>query len=208
MISIRLATADDVPRIVEIVNSDTGDETVALMGSNELARAYRQRLVEHGIPNSERVTAVAETDDRVVGVVQYRFGDRGQHGRLVHLRILASLVGPIGVLRRAPRLVARMRAQIAIPPDSFYITLLQVDPAHQGDGVGTRLLEWSNDEATRLGARRMSLTTTLTNPAIKLYQRCGYSITTTAAPPSYARRLQVGGRVLMERSSASVVKKA
>jgi GNAT superfamily N-acetyltransferase len=209
MVSIRLATADDVPRIVEIVNSDTGDETIALMGSEELAGAYRQKLVEHeGIPNSERVTAVAEADDRVVGVIQYRFGDRGQHGRLAHLRILASLVGPLGVLRRAPRLVARMRAQIPIPPGSFYLTLVQVDPAYQGDGVGTCMLEWSNAEAKRLGARRMSLTTTLTNPAIKLYERCGYSITTTAAPPSYARRLQVGGRVLMERSSASVVKEA
>jgi len=51
----------------------------------------------------------------------------------------------------------------------------------------------------------MSLTTTLTNPAIKLYQRCGYSITTTAAPPSYARRLQVGGRVLMERTISGSV---
>ena len=201
MTSIRLATADDVSRIIELVNSDTGDETVALLGSVELAGAYRQKLIEHeGIPNPERVTAVAEVDGRVVGVIQYRFGDRGQHGRFAHVRILASLIGPIGVLRRAPRLVARMRAQIPIPPDSFYITLVQVEPAYQRDGIATCMLEWINAEAKRLGAHRVRLTTTLTNPAIKLYARCGYSITTTAAPPSYARRLHVGGRVLMERS--------
>ena len=200
-VSIRLATADDVSRIVEIVNSDPGDETVALMGSDDLATAYRKKLVEHeGIPNSERVTAVAQIEDGVAGVIQYRFGDRGQHGRLTHLRILASLVGPIGVLRRAPRLLARMRAQIPIPNDAFYITLVQVDPAYQGDGIGTCMLEWTNQEAKRLGARRMALTTTLNNPALKLYQRRGFSITTTATHESYARNLQVPGRVLMEKS--------
>jgi len=200
-VSIRLATADDVSRIVEIVNSDTGDETVALMGSNDLAGAYREKLIEYqGIPNTERITAVAHIDDKVVGVIQYRFGDRGSHGRLTHIRILTSLVGPLGVLRRAPQLLGRMRAQIPIPEDSFYITLVQVDPAYQNDGVGTRMLEWTDQEAKRLGAPRMTLTTTANNPARHLYERCGYNITTAATHRSYVRNLQVPGRLLMEKS--------
>ena len=197
---IRPATADDVARIVEIVNGETGDEAVALMGSPELAREYRRMLVEHeGIPNSERVTAVAQEDDRVVGVIQYRFGDRGAHGRLAHVRILVSLVGPLGVVRRAPRLWARLRAQIHIPEDALYLTLVHVETASQGEGIGTCLLNWADREANRLGARRLCLTTTLDNPALKLYERNGYDVTETADDPVYARRLGVPGRVLMEK---------
>jgi len=197
---IRPATADDVARIVEIVNGEAGGETVALMGSPELAREYRRKLVEHeGIPNPDRVTAVAQEGDRVVGVIQYRFGDRGGHGRFAHLRILASLVGPLGVVRRAPRLIARLRAQIHIPEDALYLTLVHVATASQGEGIGTCMLEWADREAKRLGARRMCLTTTLDNPALKLYERNGYIVTKTADNPVYARRLGVPGRVLMEK---------
>ena len=200
MVFIRPATAADVARIIEIVNGETGDEAIALTGNPELAREYRRKLVElERIPNSERVTALAQADDRIVGVIQYRFGDRGRHGRLAHIRILASLVGPLGVVRRAPRLWARMRAHIPIPADAFYLTLVHVETSSQGEGIGTRLLEWADREAHRLGARRMCLTTTLDNPALQLYERNGYTVTATADDPVYVRRLGVPGRVLMEK---------
>ena len=99
----------------------------------------------------------------------------------------------------APRLWARLRAQIHIPEDALYLTLVHVETASQGEGIGTCLLEWADREANRLGARRMCLTTTLDNPALKLYERNGYVVTRTADDPVYVRRLGVPGRVLMEK---------
>jgi ribosomal protein S18 acetylase RimI-like enzyme len=92
-----------------------------------------------------------------------------------------------------------MRVQIPIPEESFYLTLVHVETSRQGDGIGSRLLEWANQEAARLGARRMTLTTMSNSPAIGLYERNGFTITTTAAHPDYERRLNVPGRVLMEK---------
>jgi ribosomal protein S18 acetylase RimI-like enzyme len=200
-LSMRPATADDVDRIVEIVNGEAGDEAIALLGSVDLACAYRKKLVElQGIPNPDRVTGVAQTDSRVVGVIQYRLSDRGGHGRLAHLRILSSLVGPLGVMRRAPKLLARMRVQIPIPEDSFYITLVHVETSRQGEHIGSFLLEWVEREALRLGEHRMTLTTTLNNEhALKLYARNGYETVVTATHPDYERRLNIPGRVLMEK---------
>src|SRR5438445_2998701 len=90
-VSIRSATSGDVGRIVEIINGEPGDDAIALMGSLELAHRYRERLVElERIPNPSRVTVVAEASGRVIGLLQYRIGKRGRHGRLAHLRVLAS----------------------------------------------------------------------------------------------------------------------
>jgi ribosomal protein S18 acetylase RimI-like enzyme len=199
-VSIRSATSDDVGRIVEIVNGEPGEDAIALMGSVELAHRYRERMVElEGIPNPSRVTVVAEASGRVVGLLQYRLGNTGRHGRLAHLRVLASLLGPIGVLRRAPCLWARTRVGLPIPVDSFYITNVHVENASQGQGVGSQLLRWAEHEAIRHGARLMALTTISNSAAIPLYERNGFTITRTATHPDYERRLHVPGRVLMEK---------
>ena len=199
-VSIRFATSEDVGRIVEIIKSDPGDDTIVLMGSVELARRYRERLVElERIPNPSRVTVVAQRPDRVVGMLQYRKGNGGRHGQLAHLRLLVSLVGLLGVLRRGRRLYARRRVHIPIPADSFYITNVHVETASQGQGIGGRLLEWAEREAIVLDARLMTLTTASNSRAIPLYERHGFTITSTATHPDYERYLHVPGRVLMEK---------
>ena len=199
-VSLRPATSKDVARIIEIINDDPGKDAIALMGSIELARRYRAGLVAlERIPNSSRVTVVADGPAGVVGFLQYRTGNRGRHGQLAHLRLLVSLVGPLGVLRRARRLYAQRRVYIPVPADSFYITNLHVEIASQGEGIGSQLLTWAEREATDLGARLMTLTTASNSRAIPLYERHGYAVTVTATHPDYERLLHVPGRVLMQK---------
>jgi GNAT superfamily N-acetyltransferase len=199
-VSIRAASADDVARIIEIVNSEPGEDAVALMGSLELAQRYRARMIElEEIPNPSRPTVVAEIADRVVGVLQYRLDDEGRHGKLAHLRVLASLVGPTGLVRRAPALWARTRVPLSIPPDSFFLTNLHIDAERRGQGVGGRLLDWAEQEARGRGVPLMALTTIAKGRPIALYERHGFSITQTATHPSYERSFNVPGRVLMEK---------
>jgi ribosomal protein S18 acetylase RimI-like enzyme len=200
-VSIRHATADDVARIAEIVGGEPGDDIVALMGSVELARRYRADLVAlEQIPNPARPTVVAQQRGRVVGTLQYRLGNRGRHGQLARLRLLLEFLGPLGVLRRARKLLASRQVYIPIPEESFYITNVHVETASQGHGIGTGLLDWAEQEAIRVGARLMTLTAAANNPAIRLYERHGFTITLTATDADYARLLDVPGRVLMEKA--------
>jgi ribosomal protein S18 acetylase RimI-like enzyme len=203
-VSIRYATADDVARIAQIVGGEPGDDVVSLMGSVELARRYRAEMVAlEQIPNPARPTVVAQQRGRVVGTLQYRLGNSGRHGQLARLRLLLKFLGPLGVLRRARKLLATRRVYIPIPEDSLYITNVHVETASQGHGIGAGLLDWAEQEAIRVGARLMTLTAAANNPAIRLYERHGFTITLTATDADYARLLDVPGRVLMEKTLES-----
>ena len=199
-LSIREAGASDVERIAEIIHGEPGDESVALTGSVDRARRFGYGLVQlDAIPNATRPTVVAESGERVVGVLQYTRGQSGTPITLGHVRLAVSVMGPIGVFRLLPRLRARTKVDMPIPLDSFYIAELHVDPKLRGQGIGGELLDWAEQEARRLGDPRMTLTTTATNPARHLYERKGFAVTTSATNPSYERFTGIPGRVLMEK---------
>ena len=80
---------------------------------------------------------------------------------------------------------------------------MHVETASQGQEIASRLLEWAEQEAIRLGARLMTLNTTLDSSAIRVYERDGFIVTRTATHPSYERHLHVAGRVLMEKQLSS-----
>jgi GNAT superfamily N-acetyltransferase len=202
-LSIRQAAARDVERIAQIIHGEPGDESVALTGSVDRARRFGYGLVNlDAIPNAARPTVVAESDGRVVGVLQYTRGQSGTPITLGHVRLAVSVMGPIGVLRLLPRLRARTKVDMPIPVDSFYVAELHVDPKLRGQGVGGQLLDWAEQEATRLGDTRMTLTTTATNPARHLYERKGFTVTRSATDPSYERFTGIPGRVLMEKRTS------
>src|SRR5438445_463134 len=67
---------------------------------------------------------------------------------------MVSLVGPLGMLRRARRLRARMRVHIPSPAASFYVTTLHAATASPGQGLGGAPLDWAEAVGAALRVRR------------------------------------------------------
>jgi ribosomal protein S18 acetylase RimI-like enzyme len=200
-LTFRLATSADIDRILEIVNAVPGDEAVKLMGSEALALRYDEGLVRlDPIPNKSRITVLAQNGDHVVGVLQYQFGDAPHHSRVDVLKLLIKVLGPVGFVRRFPAIWSRTTVDIETPTDSLHVTNLHVEAAAQGQNVGTQLLAWAEDDARRIGAKKMTLTTIPTNVGgIRLYERFGFKTTKTVTSPSYEKHTQIPGRIFMEK---------
>src|SRR4051794_15821054 len=200
-VTIRMATSADLDRVLEIVTAVPGEEAVALMGSAELALEYDAGLVRlDPIPNDSRITVLAQDGEQVVGVLQYQFGDARHHSRFEVLKLLLKVLGPVGFLRRLPAIWSRTTVDLDVPSDALHLTNLHVDAAAQGRRVGTQLLCWAEDEARRLGAKRMTLTTIPTNAGgIRLYERFGFHTTKTVTSASYEKHTRIPGRVFMQK---------
>ncbi len=200
VIAIRDAGPADVERIIEIIHGSPSPESVALAGTPELARRFGAALVRlDGVPNDARPTVVAVDGTHVVGVLQYRVGGVPSTFTLEHVKLALSVFGFVGSLRRLRGFRARAAVDIPAPEQTFHIAELHVDPQHRDQGVGGRLLAWAIDEARRIDRPHLSLDTTTTNPARRLYERNGFVVTRTRLDARYERLTGVPGRVLMER---------
>lgn len=72
-----------------------------------------------------------------------------------------------------------------------YFGLLSVDPEHQGEGLGRRLVEAAEHRARALGCREMSLrVVNLRTELPPWYQRLGYRETGTTPFPDRHRQLK------------------
>lgn len=200
-VTFRLATSADIDRILEIINAVPGDEALKLMGSAKLALQYDEGLVRlDPIPNESRMTVLAQNGDHVVGVLQYQFGDAPHHSRVDVVKLLIKVLGPIGFVRRLPAIHSRTTVDIETPTDSLHLTNLHVEEAARGQDVGTKLLQWAEDEARRIGASRMTITTIPTNVGgVRLYERFGFKTTKTVTSPSYEKHTGIPGRIFMEK---------
>ncbi|MFN6590398.1 GNAT family N-acetyltransferase [Bacillus sp. TD10] len=68
--------------------------------------------------------------------------------------------------------------------DEFHIGTIALLPESRGLGIGTRLLEFAEEQASLQGFAKCSLTVKKDNQlAIKLYQRLGYQITSEISKP-------------------------
>jgi ribosomal protein S18 acetylase RimI-like enzyme len=197
-LTIRKATKADTERIAEIISGEPGDEATAICGGAGPARRFGMGLVR--LPNSpqgwER-TIVAELGGRVVGIILA--GSSAESFRVTPaIAILAvRALGPIGVLRTLSRMNARKRVQTDPPEGSCHIAELHVDPASRSRGIGGALLDWSEEAARRDNHTVMSLSTTTSNPARRLYERHGFKIVQTLTDPEYERITGIAGRHLM-----------
>lgn len=202
-LKIRKATPGDTNRIAELLGGDPGDEAIGLLGGAEKAMAFAMGMVR--LPNSPqgwRHTVVAELEGKVVGMVQAG-GDRQELKATPRVAYLAlHTFGPLGVLRLMPRLRARRRVQTRRPPSSYHVAEIDVDPAYRNRGIGGALLDHVETEARAAGYSVMSLTTTTTNPARRLYERHGFHVAETKTDATYQRLTGIEGRHLMVKEVA------
>ncbi|MEX2245622.1 MAG: GNAT family N-acetyltransferase [Dehalococcoidia bacterium] len=201
-LTIRRATAGDADRIDAIVNDPPGAEAIGAAGGDPVAaRRFGSAVFRMGVSPVLARTFVAEIDGRVVGMM-----DAGADAEAVRigpaliLKMLGHalrIFGPVRAFRAVPAVRARSRIDFAHVAGSYYIAELDVDPGYRNRGIGGALLAHAEAEARRAGVRRMSLTTTITNPARRLYERNGYRVAGTKTDAEYERITGVPGRVLM-----------
>jgi GNAT superfamily N-acetyltransferase len=201
-VAIRRATTADFERIDSIVNDPPGAEAVAAAGGDaSVARRFSRAIFEMGVSPVLARCVVAEVDGAVVGVM-----DAGAGASPVHIgpRLVVKMIGralrifgPVKAVRAVPALRARSRVEFDVPPGSYYIAELDVDPAWRNRGIGGVLLAHAEEEARRLDVPRLSLTTNITNPARRLYERNGYRVTHVKTDATYERITGIPGRLLM-----------
>lgn len=59
-------------------------------------------------------------------------------------------------------------------PGECYIEMLAVSEVARGQGIGTRLLDWGEEQARARGATKLTLGVVKGNPAQRLYERRGF----------------------------------
>lgn len=185
---IRPATAHDLARCVELLYADPSAELLALLPSIDGAR----RMTRAAWTSPEGFLVAVDGDD-VVGFAQTRVGTRSL---LDEAGPALRGFGPVGLVRLVVRGWPRNKVDLAMPPDSFQLIELNVDPARRGQGIGARLLE---AVIALAGNRPVSLTTRIDNPARHLYERHGFEVVEEKRHPSYEARTGSPGRVLMVR---------
>jgi ribosomal protein S18 acetylase RimI-like enzyme len=197
----RAATPDDTERIIEIMHGEPGDEAVGLaFGSVELARTLGAEMVR--LPNSPsgwHRTVFAVVGENPVGVLQASAQDVGLGDFITPIVVLrvARIFGPWKFVRGIPRIRARSRVEFDPVPDAYGVHELHVDAAYRNRGIGQAMLSYAEADARRIGRPRMSLTTTTSNPARRLYERNDYRIVATKMDPAYEHYTGIAGRHLM-----------
>lgn len=196
-LTIRPAAASDMQRIAELISGDPGDEAVGLVGDRLLARKLGMALDQAGgSTGGWKDSVMADLDGKTVGVIQA--GDLREFSiRLSDVWLTLRILGPVRMVKRIPAFKARARVQPQRPPGAYHIAEIDVDPGYRGRGIGGALLDWAEAQAHEQGFKQMSLTTTTSNPARRLYERHGFVIAETTTDPAYKRYTGIEGRYLM-----------
>lgn len=197
-LTVRSAIAADARRIAEIISGEPGDQATGIAGSKAGARRFGMALIMMpGSFQGWQRSVVAELDGDVAGVIQAGegAGDFRVTPRVAWIAL--RTLGPVQVARAVYRMRAVSRIDAPAPHGAYHIAELHVDPALRNKGIGGALLDYAEAEARAGGRKQMSLSTTVTNPARRLYERHGYRVAVTMTDPAYERYTGIPGRVLM-----------
>lgn len=197
--TFRRARPGDTERIASIMFDEPGREATGLCFNDEdLARRLSKELVR--MPEArvgwER-TVLAEIEGEALGVLQADSDPTDVPFTLGLILHFARIFGPVKVVRALPRLRARRRVNVVMPPDAYIVHELHVHPEHRNRGIGGALLDYAEEQARHELAPRMALTTHMENPARHLYERHGFRVAEERTDPDYERYTGIPGRYLM-----------
>lgn len=198
-VRFRSATALDLEAIGELIYGHTPIELVPVIGNDERALAFGNVLAAAAAAAQVWThTVVVELNGRAIGVLVWRAGTDSRAGITPQLawRTLRAL-GLRGALRVVRFEMLQRRLSPAVPPDAYYIAEIHVAPAWRGQGIGGQIMAHAEFCARTKGMPRMALTTSTSNPARRLYERCGFRVVDTYTDPTYERLTGVAGRHLM-----------
>lgn len=123
--------------------------------------------------------------------------------------------GVVGMVNAYPAAWLREEERDLLPPDrvqlldpidqaqdwqSFLINCIAVRPQHRRQGIGTRLVEWSIEQAKAGGFTRISVNVWEDNLAAReLFEQQGFALRARVHVPQHPALLHVGGCLVMTR---------
>ena len=200
-LGIRPAIAEDRAGILDVLYREPGPEMLGSCGSVEASRRFGAALLDlGGFPNPSKPVVVATASGRVVAMAQYVIGGTGSLGVGDTVRISVKAFGLLGALGRIPAAIWRWRVELAPVEDEFYLADIHVDPELRGSGVGSALLDWIEQKANEAPVSTLWLITGSANPARRLYERHGFTVTAERHDKHYEARTGTPGRIRMEKA--------
>jgi ribosomal protein S18 acetylase RimI-like enzyme len=197
---IRPATLADLEGIAHAMYDPPEPPFTAIFGDVQRAGRIGRLLLRHGLEVSLRHTVVvAASGVEVAGMMESGEAHVApvRPGAVVRLLTAAlPVIGPAGVVRALRALWLRRRVSFE-PGHDFAVQSLYVAEEMRNRGIGARLLDHAEHVARERGEPRMRIETGTTNPARRLYQRCGYRVVETKTDAEYERLTGSPGRVKM-----------
>jgi GNAT superfamily N-acetyltransferase len=179
-----------IPGLVAALSGDVFYQTIlAAHATDEAKRAALARYMGYSIDEAARTGRVVLADDPAIGAALWLLPREAGVERREHAAkhaFLAELCGPTGY-DHYRRIVGFMHTQAerAIPADAWYLSILGVDPAVQGRGIGARLLAPTIAEADAVGA--VTWLETFTTRGARFYERIGFTLVGWYDEPVTAR---------------------
>jgi ribosomal protein S18 acetylase RimI-like enzyme len=187
-VALRPATPEDVPAIARIFGAAFEDYRRAFgVDAATLGEIWRGSLAAR----VEATTVALLADGTVAGfVVTVKPGARERYGGARDDGQRASrwwqALGPRAFWRLPAAFIPMglAYARRSQAKDELYLSLIAVDPAYQGRGIGQALLRGAESEARAAGAAAVLLHTAATNDRARAsYARAGYELVCTVRAP-------------------------
>lgn len=196
-ITVRPATESDIPALRAVTGSEPSDEQVALAGGDRRKASRLRKVLMASVASRAALprTVVAVADGEAVGLLQ-----SGREGAGISPGLIWGLLrvfGPLGMRGFLQRDRLRSRVHIPVPEGTFHIAEVHVLSERRNLGIGAVLMAEAERMARAGGFAAMSLTTTTSNPARRLYERSGFEVVKTTSDEEYRRCTGIDGRVLM-----------
>jgi GNAT superfamily N-acetyltransferase len=180
MTSVRLATTDEIPELAAVLaRAFAHDPFYAWIAGDAPERGQRMQDGWSGILRfgSAHLAHTYTTDDRAGVAIWLPPGQRGPSllDSLRQMPALARLAG-WGRLRKVGDAMAALEEHRRrhVPKPHFYLSALGVEPARQGEGIGTALVEPVLDHCDRTGTPAYLETAVARN--VLLYERLRFNV--------------------------------
>ncbi|MCP4417571.1 MAG: GNAT family N-acetyltransferase [Chloroflexi bacterium] len=198
-LKFRKAIRSDIEQIVDIIIGEPEQVStqvgMKLFGIKQMTQTKRFFTAMSKATENWRFTTLAEMNGEIVGILQ--ISDASLKMTLGLLITAVFLYGPFFMRKLIPRIQLQKRVQTQAPPDAYKIAELHVSLSHRGQGIGSRLLNYAEQDARATGYTKMALQTWTSNPARNLYERNGFTIVDTRTDEEFEHLTGTSGNHLM-----------
>ena len=203
-LDIRAVRPEERAAAARLIYEPPGPEMSGIAGSETLARRLGERLFEtgaHPAPSLELHAAFEGATPVGVLAVEKTAGAGGETG-VAGASVLPAVLAtfrPWQIPGLAHRGWLRSRLSFPLPGRALHVVELHVAPHARNRGLGARLLRRAEAVAKERGCERLVLSTLMSNPARRLYEREGLAVTAERTVRGYERVTGSPGRVFMEK---------